>query len=115
MKDSRALTVVWALGTAALLLMPGHNLPEAGLSEALEAVIELGVHFILFFGLSFLAAHGYAGPGQEAGRRSRLIAALLAYCVLLEILQIAVPGRNLEFPDLAVGMLGVLLGFKRGS
>ncbi len=115
MKNFRALTVIWALGTAALLLMPGGNLPDSGLPGALEFAIELGVHFILFFGLSLLAVRGYAGPEQEAGRSTRVLAALLAYCVLLEILQIAVPGRNLEVPDLALGMLGVLLGFKRGS
>ena len=102
--------------------MPSEVLPESELPGIVETALELAVHFVVFLGLAYLAARGYAREGLDnrdgawrppTGRRSRLLAAVLAYCVLLEILQIAVPGRNFEFADIAVGWLGALLGIRR--
>lgn len=113
MRTSRGPAVLWAVAAAILLLMPGSSFPDSGLAEPLETAAELGAHFVLFFGLAYLAGRGYAGAGTPGGRRSRVLAAILAYCVLLEILQIAIPGRSFELRDIAVGSLGVLFGFKR--
>ncbi len=121
----RALAWIWALVIAALLLVPGRNLPGAGLPEAVVTALALGVHFVVFLALAYLAARGYSEDGgygggsgdggsrRPEGCRSRVLAAVLAYCVLLEILQIAVPGRGFEFVDIAIGWLGALLGLGR--
>jgi hypothetical protein len=125
--------VVWGVATAGLLLAPGSSLPGSGLPETLETALELGAHLVLFLVLAYLAGHGYGGYGgsvgplepagskelagltDPVGRRSRVFAAVLAYCVLLEILQIAVPGREFEFVDIAAGWFGAVLGSsKRG-
>ena len=115
----RGLTWIWVLVIAALLLAPGGALPGAGLPEAVTTALELGVHLVVFLALAYLAARGYGGDVGDGesrplqGLRSRVLAAVLAYCVLLEIFQIAVPGRGFEFVDIAIGWLGALLGFGR--
>ena len=117
----RALTVIWSLLTTILLLLPGSNFPDPGLSGTLETALEWGVHLILFLVLAYLARRGYAGssgPPESIGtasarrRRSRVLAAVLAYCTLLEILQIAIPGRGFEVTDIVIGCLGAVLGFR---
>ncbi len=120
MRRIRGLAALWAVVTAVLLLMPGGG-SRLGwdLSEALVTAIELAVHFTLFFGQAYLAGRAYGGSsdgvtavGGTAGHRSRILAAVLAYCVLLEIAQIAVPNRGFEFVDIAAGWLGAVLGIR---
>jgi len=102
--------------------MPGGDLPGAELPGAVTTTLELGAHLAVFLALAYLAARGYGGDGGDGvstvsrrpkGRTSRVLAAVLAYCVLLEILQIAIPGRGFEFVDIAIGWFGALLGFGR--
>ncbi|MCH7666762.1 MAG: VanZ family protein [Acidobacteria bacterium] len=109
----RALTWIWALVGAVLLLVPGGDLPGAGLPEAVTTAVELGAHLAVFLALAYLAARGYGGSRSPKEWRSGVLAAVLAYCVLLEILQIAIPGRGFEFVDIAIGWLGAVLGFGR--
>ena len=118
----RALAWIWALLTAALLLVPGGDLPGAELAEAVTTALELGAHLVVFVALAHLAARGYGGDAGDGastvskrpkGRRNRVLAVVLAYCVLLEIVQIAIPGRGFEFFDIAIGWLGALIGFGR--
>lgn len=114
----KGLSLLWAAATGALLLMPGSRLPGARLTEPWVTAIELAIHFVLFFGLSWLSVRGFS-PGPRTPddsdlprlRRRRVLTVVLAYCVLLEILQIAVPGRGFELIDIAAGSLGSLLGF----
>ncbi len=109
----RALAWIWALVVAVLLLVPGGGLPGAGLPEAVTTAVELGAHLVVFLALAYLAARGYGGSRSPKERRNRVLAAVFAYCVLLEILQIAIPGRGFEFVDIAIGWLGAVLGFGR--
>lgn len=120
LRNWRALGVGWAVATAALLLLPGSTLPGRDLPGPLVTAIEIAVHWSLFFGLAWLANRGFAAPGgsvagssSETNRRRRVLAVVLAYCVLLEIAQIAIPGRGFELLDIAVGWLGAILGLRR--
>jgi hypothetical protein len=120
LRNWRALSVAWAVATAALLLLPGSTLPGRDLPGPLVTAIEIAVHGSLFFGLAWLANRGFvaaagsaAGSNSQAQRRWRVLAVVLAYCVLLEIAQIPVPGRGFEVLDIAVGWLGAILGLGR--
>ncbi|HLO95331.1 MAG TPA: VanZ family protein [Burkholderiaceae bacterium] len=61
-------------------------------------------HFAAFGALAVLG--GLSWPA----RKQLLAAALLAYGVLIEILQTQVPGRSAEWADLLADGIGVLLG-----
>lgn len=101
-RTCRILGVVWGLATGGLLLLPGSRLPGQEFSEPWVTVIELLVHVALFWILAWLTGRGF-------GHR-RTLAVVLAYCVVLEIAQIAVPGRSFELVDIAAGGLGAILG-----
>lgn len=118
----RAMTWIWALGAAALLLAPSRALPGDDLPEAVTTVIELAVHVALFLGLAYVALRGYAppadsrssgGPSSRRASRRRLLAAILSYCLALELLQLWVPGRGFEVVDIAAGWIGAALGLAR--
>jgi len=115
-KSYKALALLWAFAMAALLLAPGNSFSEVRFSETVAKLIEVGVHFFGFLVLAFLAVRSAPredGSTSSKRRRVRLLTAVLAYCVLLEIAQIPIPGRGFEFTDIAIGGLGTLVGFLR--
>lgn len=115
----KALTLLWALVCAVLLLVPSADLPGQEWSGIVKAAIEIAVHIGLFFVLAWLAANGFSAVKEAiessavalpADRKTQVFAVVLAYCLLLEILQIPVPGRNFELLDLVAGGLGAVVG-----
>lgn len=107
----RQLTFFWAAFTAALLLMPSRTFHQVPVAGAFEIVLDVGAHFFLFGVLALLAVRGFGDAPFAIGRRSRVFGAVAGYCVLLEILQMPVPGRGFELLDIAVGWLAIVIGF----
>lgn len=85
------------VATAVLAWMPGRSMPMQGNADKLN-------HLAAFAVLG--AAAWRAFPGQ----RARAFCALLAFGVLIELVQIPLPTRSAEWGDLAADALGLLLG-----
>lgn len=111
-RKGRLAALAWSLLATVLLLTPGPDLPGRGLAASVETAIELSVHVVLFLVLAALARRGFGSAIHRPGRKSRIFAVVLAYCVLLEILQIAVPGRGFEMIDIAAGGVGAAIGMR---
>ena len=100
---------VWicTLGVALLLLMPGADDPSRG---GVWEWLDKPAHALLF------AVHGALLSRELASRRAAGRAAAVAflasgaYGVLLEALQIAVPGRTWEWWDVLADLVGAALG-----
>lgn len=64
-------------------------------------------HFTAFGTLAFIGLQGLrAGPG----RRWIVLAMLLAYGVLIELVQSQIPGRDAEAMDVVADMIGAVIG-----
>ncbi len=99
---ARLAALVWAAFTAVLLLLPGSAFQAAAPGwERFEQVLALCVHFVLFLVLAWLV--------RRSGTRdsSSVIVILATFCVILEVAQIWIPNRTFEFPDIAMGCLGI--------
>ena len=101
----------WTVLVALLLLAPVSGLGGAldWLPADLEEHLDKLVHFVLFCGQSWFVRP--LVPPDDRHRLTALVAfACLAYAVLLEGLQMAVPGRGFELLDIVWGGLGVAAG-----
>ncbi len=67
---------------------------------------DIGIHFTAFTILTLLV-HGLRWPTRT---RWPIVAALLAYGVVIESLQVFVPSRSVELLDYLENMLGVAVG-----
>jgi len=100
-----ALLAALALAIGALALTP-HPPPT------LDTGWDKLNHVLAFAALAFCAQHAARGsrwpaPAWQGG--------LLAYGVLIEIAQTAVPGRHGEWPDLLADAVGIVLGAAAAS
>lgn len=107
-------TICWLLIILLLTLTPGDALPETNLwAELLN--IDKVVHFIIFGILTLLMIIGFTKQYSFAGLRKNAVAAALAisigYGFVIELIQIAIPGRGLELMDMVANTIGCLLGF----
>jgi VanZ family protein len=82
---------------ALLAWMPGNQLPFSTASDKLN-------HLLAFAALGFLAWRAY--PTQ----RVPALIALVAFGVLIELVQWRLPTRSAEFADLAADVIGLALG-----
>ena len=100
-----ALLAVLALVIGALALTPQ---PPPTLDTGWDKLN----HVLAFAALAFCARHAAQGarwpaPAWQVG--------VLAYGVLIEIAQTAVPGRHGEWPDLLANAVGIVLGAAAAS
>jgi VanZ family protein len=103
----RWLALGWAVVVAALLAIPGSELPSA---PRWLVGADSAVHFALFAPLALLVRRACDARQRAAlWPRPVLAAALLAsgWGAATEILQIAVPGRHAEWSDLVADAAGV--------
>ena len=103
--------VVWAALVAAALLSPSDLTPggSAWGRWLAEHGGDKAVHGALFFGQALWLARAL-GSGTGSARPRWLAAGLSAlYGALLELLQLAVPGRAFEVGDLLANAAGALL------
>ncbi len=96
----RLLFVSVVLGASWLAFSP-HPPPTADLGW------DKANHFTAFGTLAFIGLQGLrAGPG----RRWIVLAMLLAYGVLIELVQSQIPGRDAEAMDVVADMIGAVIG-----
>lgn len=80
-----------------LAVMPGNYAPETGFSDNLN-------HIAAFFVLSLLALPVYPG------RYTMTVLWLVFYGILIEAIQIWIPGRSCSVLDLAADICGITAG-----
>jgi len=97
--------LLWSAGIACLLLLPGEMLEPRWLEPLWLRLAEEAAHGVLFFGMAILVQRARLPRGGSAGAAT--IATCLAYAILLELLQIPVPGRGFETIDIVVAALGI--------
>jgi len=98
-----ACAIYWLLLTV-LLLVPD-PLELLGIHQPPGLPGGRGVHFILFTVLAFLVL-----VSRWPVRPRRIVGLLVAFAVVIEILQHFVPPRTVEVLDLTENLLGVLAG-----
>ena len=107
--DAKRLGVagIWATLIAIVLLLPAGAVPKtpSWLPPELVTWVEWTVHFGLFFWLAWLLTRAVL-PGSST-HRWLLPALSVAYAVILEFLQVPVPGRGFELADIAFAVLGI--------
>ena len=98
----------WALLVAGLLLMPRDALPTPlwWVPASLGGWLDCLAHAFLFFVQAQLVVR-VVRRGVDRPARRLLLALVLIYAVLLELLQIPVPGRNLQVMDMVFAGLGI--------
>jgi len=98
--------ILWSAGTAGLLLLPGGIFGTLGLEPLWLRFAESAVHGGLFFVMAVLL--GRAFLVREASAVAATMAICLVYAILLELLQIPVPGRSFEVIDIVAAAVGIL-------
>jgi VanZ family protein len=98
--------LAWTGFCSWLLLLPGKEL--GGAAEATERFEALG-HALLIFVLAWLTARSVRlASGDRRGAGWWGVVAAIAYAVLLEAAQRAVPGRGFEWLDIVSSVVGAL-------
>ncbi len=105
MSDKRVLAVWLGLLTAVVVLslLPGEAMPGTPVSDGVE-------HWLAYLVLALLPVATAARPWMTSAAMSLLIPLGL----LLEIAQLAIPGRAFEWRDAAANAVGVLAGVITG-
>jgi hypothetical protein len=99
---------IWAAIIAVLLLLPGSALPTVPwwFPSTFGGWIDSLIHGALFLVQAWLLLPvRTAGPVVMTSRKWSAVC--LAYAVVLELLQIPVPGRSLQLVDVVFAALGI--------
>lgn len=93
---------------AFVLLMPGRslNLPQS--APLLDLALDTAGHAVLMFGFALLVVRSLGRRVSQPRVWGVAVSALWA--LLLELLQIPIPGRGWELIDLGSGVVGALAG-----
>ncbi len=91
--------LLWFIISAIFILaaLPVKKMPGAGFSDKVN-------HIMAFFVLSIFALLAYPGMYLRSGLW------LMFYGILIEIVQIWIPGRNCSLSDLVADLCGILTG-----
>ena len=107
-------TFCWLLLILLLTLTPGSSMPETNLWEELISFDKI-VHFAIFSMLVLLMIVGFTKQyTYEKLRKNAVLASLsisVAYGILIELIQIPIPGRGLEIMDIVANTIGCFLGY----
>ena len=87
------------IAVAALSLVPVEKMPGVGLSDKLG-------HFLAYAALGLTGALGYAGRWRPLA----VVLAIVALGLVLECLQLFVPGRTFSGLDIVANIIGTALG-----
>jgi VanZ family protein len=102
--------VLWSLVILILTLLPGRNIPNVGFFQ-----IDKIVHFFIFGVLMILSSYGLTKVVDTKGNPANplLLTGLFSvgFGIVIEILQLFVPGRSFSAADMLANSIGVGLGF----
>ena len=103
-------TLVWTLFILILTLIPGSSLPSVSFFQ-----IDKLVHIFFFSVLMILSSYSFNRlKGNRHFQLNYLLVAFL-YCmclgVLIEVLQLLVPGRDFSLADIIANMIGAAIGY----
>lgn len=103
--------VLWTAVVGVLMLLPGDALPQIGrwLPQSFAGLTDKIAHLVVFLVMVVLIHRSLRASGRF--ERPLLMAALLTliYALLMESLQVLVPGREGSLADLVADVVGVLL------
>ncbi len=102
-------TVLWAFVILALTVAPSHKIPEPP-DWSISA--DKLVHFLMFMILSLLLLFRRYSNGRLWNHRQLIpiIVLLTTYGLLLEMVQLLVPGRDFSWLDLISDAMGAIAG-----
>ena len=107
-------TFCWLLLILLLTLTPGSSIPEANLWEELLSFDKV-VHFLIFSILTLLMIIGFTKQYTYAYLRKHAVAASLVisigYGLIIELVQIPIPGRYMEAMDIIANSIGCFIGY----
>lgn len=107
-------TFLWLLLILLLTLSPGSSMPETRMWEELLSFDKV-VHFAIFSILVLLMIVGFIKQYTYAYFRKYAVPLSLAisitYGILIEVIQIPIPGRYLEFMDIVANTTGCFIGY----
>ncbi len=97
---------IWTLVVAVLLAMPGDQIPDPGPWDWLDKPVHL-----LLFAIHFALLAAALAGSRPGGGRPAVTAALGSglFALLMEAVQLRVPGRGWEWWDVAAGLAGIAL------
>jgi VanZ family protein len=102
--------ILWSLIILIVTLIPGEAVPEVGIFG-----IDKVVHFALFGMVMLLSSIGLKKWNDITSSSTKpfLLTALysIGLGILIEILQLFVPGRSFSFADMIANSVGVGLGY----
>jgi VanZ family protein len=102
--------VAWSLVILILTLIPGRNIPNVGFFQ-----IDKVVHFFIFGVLMILSSYGLTKVVDAKGNpvNPLLLTGLFSvgFGIMIEFLQLFVPGRSFSAADMLANSIGVGLGF----
>jgi VanZ family protein len=103
-------SIVWSLVILVITLTPGERLPEVGFFQ-----VDKLVHFIVFGLLVFLTLYGSSkAVALKQGSINPILISLvysIGLGILVEILQLFVPGRSFSLVDILANTIGTILGY----
>ena len=102
------IAIIWIVLIAILHVIPGSDFPEVSFSSFFQ--IDKLIHAILFLVASYLLAIAWV-ERQKSGFLHYIVIALIAYGLVLELLQgLVFVERSADILDWLADSIGVLLG-----
>ncbi len=106
--------ICWLLIILLLTLTPGSALPKTSLWVELLSFDKV-VHFFVYSVLTLLMIIGFTKQYTYASLRRYAVATALivgiSYGIIIEFVQLSVPGRDLELMDMVANSIGCFLGY----
>jgi VanZ family protein len=102
--------ISWSVVILVITLMPAEKLPEVGIIQ-----IDKLVHFFVFGLLMFLTMFGAVKVLQHKNSNANIVIPSFIYGtglgVLVEFLQLFVPGRTFSVIDIIANTIGTIIGY----
>lgn len=101
--------MLWALFILVLTLLPGSNMPKTTILS-FDKIAHFGIFCMLFLLLAVGFTKQYTFRPLKKKPVEFAFALSVAYGVVIEIIQIFIPGRSFELLDVVANSIGVGLG-----
>ncbi len=102
------LTIMWALIILIVSVLPSEKYPQIDIIN-----IDKIIHFLVYAVLSFLVLKSFQLNFEMTFPREDVLFTLIlciGYGILLELVQLVIPGRNFSLIDMAFNAAGAVFG-----